>query len=289
MRAHYEAARDAYRPVISRIEKTGDPWLERIVQNHVSIIEMCLGNFTLAMTSAQRSLELCRRYGDRSREGDALSVMGIILLEVGLYDEAAQRFAEALDLLARTASRWSRADCLIYAGLCEVKRGHAEGIAMLDEALAEARRLGARYLEANALVTRAGAHLRGRNFAAAIADASEGAEAARGATLVGYEIQGLARRAVALVRGRSASRLPEASQCMERALALLEQQRYLEGSEEEVYANCAEVLQALGAQDRAAAVRAAGRAEVERKLAALTDPTWRAAYTAIRENKALLT
>ncbi|HUS28317.1 MAG TPA: protein kinase, partial [Kofleriaceae bacterium] len=85
MRAHYESARDAYRPVISRIEKTGDPWLERIVQNHVAIIEMCLGNFTLAMTSAQRSLELCRRYGDRSREGDALSVAGIILLEVGLY------------------------------------------------------------------------------------------------------------------------------------------------------------------------------------------------------------
>src|SRR5258705_10882000 len=113
---------------------------------------------------------------------------------------------------------------------------------MLDEALGEARRLGARYLEANALVTRAGAHLRGRNFANAIADSTEGAEAARSATLVGYEIQGLARRAVALVRGRSASRFPEASQCIERALTLLDQQRYLEGSEEEAYANCAEVL-----------------------------------------------
>ena len=84
MRAHYEAARDAYSPVLARIEKTGDPWLERIVSNHVAVIEMCLGNFATAMTSAQRSLELCRRYGDRGREGDALSVAGIILLEVGL-------------------------------------------------------------------------------------------------------------------------------------------------------------------------------------------------------------
>ena len=97
MRAHYEAARDAYKPVIARIEKTGDPWLERVVQNHVAIIEMCLGNYGVAMASAQRSLELCRRYGDRAREGDALSVSGIILLEVGLYDQAAATFDEALD------------------------------------------------------------------------------------------------------------------------------------------------------------------------------------------------
>jgi tetratricopeptide (TPR) repeat protein len=150
MRAHYEAARDAYRPVIARIEKTHDPYLERIVQNHVAIIEMCLGNFALAMASAERSLELCRRYGDRSREGDALSVAGIILLDVGRYDEAAGRFSEALELLSRTASRWSRADCLIYAGICDIRRGGALGLTMLDEALAEARRQGARYLEANA-------------------------------------------------------------------------------------------------------------------------------------------
>jgi len=42
LRAHYEAARDAYRPVLALIDKTGDPWLERIVTNHVAVIEMCL-------------------------------------------------------------------------------------------------------------------------------------------------------------------------------------------------------------------------------------------------------
>lgn len=287
MRAHYEAARDAYRPVIQRIEKTGDPWLERIVQNHVAIIEMCLGNYSLAMASAERSLELCRRYGDRSREGDALSVSGIILLEVGLYDQAASRFGDALDLLSRTASRWSRADSLIYAGDCEVRRGHhGEGITMLDEALAEARRLGARYLEANALITRAGVHVRLNNLGAAISDAAEGTAVAQSATLVGYEIQGLARHAVALAY--DPSRLGEAGNLMHRALKLIEHQRYVEGSEEEVYANCYSVLLAARAFDRAAVVKAKGRAEVERKLALLTDPTWRAAYAAIPENVILL-
>ncbi len=288
MRAHYEAARDAYQPVIARIEKTGDPYLERIVQNHVAIIEMCLGNYQTAMASAERSLELCRRYGDRAREGDALSVAGIILLEVGLYDQAAERFTAALDILSRTASPWSRADCLIYAGVCDVRRGRAGGVAMIDEALGEARRLGARYLEANALISRAGAQLRRGELAAAIHDAGDGALVARLATLVGYEIQGLARHAVALVRSTDDPRLAEAHVLVQRALALLERQRYLEGSEEEVYANCGEVLAAIGAHDNAAFVRARGKAEVERKLAAIQDPAWRAAYAAIADNKRLL-
>src|SRR5258708_27333887 len=119
MRAHYEAARDAYRPVLARIAKTRDPWLERVATNHVAVIEMCLGNFGVAMHSAQRSLELCRRYGDRAREGDALCVSAIVLQQVGLYDQAAAQFESALELLSRTGSRWGRADCLIYAGACD--------------------------------------------------------------------------------------------------------------------------------------------------------------------------
>ncbi|MEJ7604302.1 MAG: tetratricopeptide repeat protein [Kofleriaceae bacterium] len=182
LRAHYELARDAYRPVLALIENTGDPWLERIVTNHVAVIDMCLGNYQQAMLSVQRSLELCRRYGDRAREGDGLSVAGIILLEVGLYDGAASMFAEALEILSRTASRWSRADCLIYAGLCDLRRGHASGLGLLDEAVAESRRLGARYLEANALVARAGAKLRLGDLDGALQDAADGTEVASAAT-----------------------------------------------------------------------------------------------------------
>jgi ATP/maltotriose-dependent transcriptional regulator MalT len=239
------------------------------------------------MTSAERSVELCRRYGDRAREGEALSVRGIILLEVGLYDAAARTFAEALELLGRTGSRWSRADCLIYAGACEMRRGSANGLAMVDEALGEARRLGARYLEASALVARAGIQLRRGDFDAAIAAASDGTIVARDATLVGYEIQGLARHALALAR-LPAPRLAEASALVARALALLDAQRYLEGSEEEVYLYCSTVLRDAGAHERAAVVGAWGKREVERKLAALADPVWRSAYASVPECAALL-
>ncbi|HEU4729745.1 MAG TPA: tetratricopeptide repeat protein, partial [Kofleriaceae bacterium] len=286
LRAHYEAARDAYRPVLALIDQTGDPWLERIVSNHVAVIEMCLGNFAEAMRCAQRSLALCRRYGDRGREGDALSVAGIVLLEVGLHDRAAAMFTQALDLLSRTHSPWSRADCLIYAGTCEQRRGRAGGLRMLDEAVVEARRLGARYLEANALVARAAAHLRAGALDAAIADASAGAEVAREVTLVGYEIQGLARHALAL--SRLGNRTAEAGALVHRALTLLDAQKYLEGSEEEVLVACATVLAAAGGADRARALRERGQASARRKLDALTDPAWRAAYAAIPEIAELL-
>ncbi|HMG22168.1 MAG TPA: protein kinase [Kofleriaceae bacterium] len=286
LRADYEAARDAYRPVLVRIDKTGDPWLERIVSNHVAVIEMCLGNFAAAMRCAQRSLELCRRYGDRGREGDALSVAAIVLLEVGLYDQAAAMFADALDVLARTNSRWSRADCLIYTGICEQRRGRTGGLRLIDEALDEARRLGARYLEANALVARAAVHLRTGALGAAIADAAAGTAVARDATLVGYEIQGLARHALALAR--LGNHTAEAAALAHRALGLLDAQRHLEGSVEEVIAACAGVLQAAGAHDHAAALRERGRASARSKLAALPDPTWRAAYAAVPEIAELL-
>ncbi len=286
MRADYPAARDAYKPVVALIDKTGDPWLERIVTNHVAVIEMCLGNFTTAMTSARRSLELCQRYGDRGREGDALSVAGIIQLEVGLYDRAAATFAEALEILSRTQARWSRTDCLIYAGICDLRRSGNQGMFMIDEALGEARRLGARYLEANALVARAGAQLRRGALAAAAADAADGTAVAQQATLVGYAIQGTARQALAVAR--LGGRLPEAVELANRALAMLDQQKVLEGSEEEVYVACHEVLLANNERERAAIVRERGRLSAKRKLDALTDPTWKAAYAAIPEIKLLL-
>ena len=222
MRAHYEAARDAYRPVIALIEKTGEPWLERIVNNHVAMIEMCLGNFATAMASAQRSLELCRRYGDRGREGDALCVAGIILLEVGLYDQ------RGADVRRRARAALAHRLALEPRRLPDLRRRlrgsprRQRRSPMLDEALAEARRLGARYLEANALVARAGVHLRAGHAAAAAARCRAGTAVARAATLVGYEIQGLARHALALVRDPAGNRTAEAGALVHRALALLD-------------------------------------------------------------------
>ena len=83
------------------------------------------------------------------------------------------------------------------------------------------------------------------------------------------------------------NRTAEAGTLVERALALLDHQKYLEGSEEEVLLACAEVLHGAGAGDRAAQIRERARASALRKLDALTDPAWRGAFLAVPEIREL--
>ena len=117
-------------------------------------------------------------------------------------------------------------------------------------------------------------------------DAAAGVAVAQSATLVGFEIQGLARHALAL--SRLGNRNADAGALAHRALALLDRQRYLEGSEEEVLVACAEVLRAGGAEDRARTIIERARAFARRKLDSLIEPTWRQAYAAIPEIRDLL-
>ncbi|MBP9086391.1 MAG: protein kinase [Kofleriaceae bacterium] len=284
MRSHYEAAQAAYRPVIDRMKNGADPWLERIVKLHVAAIQMSLGNFADAADSAERSLELCRRYGDRAREGDALSVLAIIRAEAGQYDAAATTFAQALEMLERTNSRWSHTDCLIYAGASDAKRGDRGGLLRIEQGLLDARELGAQYLETNALVAQAGAFLEFDQFDDAVAAAQAGSELARQATLTGAEVLGLARLAYAHSQ-LGATR--EAVTAMFRAVHLLEEHLHIEGSEEEVWWRCGEVALMADDRVRATAMFERGYQGFLRKLEWLTDPDEREQFAAIRCNREL--
>jgi serine/threonine protein kinase/predicted ATPase len=279
-RAHYEEAQVVYSSILERVEESGDPWLERQVRNHVAGIYMILGQFEMAMASVQRCLDVCRRYADRAREGDNLSMAGIILLQVGCYQDARASFEQALRLHQLTGSRWSRADTLVYAGTTAGHLGaHEVAHAWLEEAMSLARAVGDPYLEANALVALAGALVLrdqhdDRERAARAAE--QAVAIARKATLIGAEIQALSRQAQALWRlGYLAQALPLSQQ----AIALLEQQKHIEGAEEEIYLVHHLLLAAAGHAEAAAAALGRGRASLQRKLDTLKDPRWREAFT----------
>ncbi len=233
------------------------------------------------MASATRAVEICQRLGDRAREGDNLSVCGIILSEVGRYEEARERFDLALAIHADTGSRWSRADCLVYAGSNEALLGDCErGLALIEEALTTAREIGAKYVEANALVAEAGALLlRGdesqRDIDRALEAATRAAVVAREASLRGPEIQGLSRQAMAIWR---AGYLDAALALSTRALRLLDTQHYVEGPEEELLFTHYQLLHAAGSPD-ADATLARAREGVARKLSLLKNPDWRRSFT----------
>ncbi len=277
-RSRYEEAQETYKPILERLDETADPWLERVVRNHVAVIQICMGEFEAAMKSAQRAMELCEFYGDRARAGDSLSVCGIILTEVGQYGPARDRYQRALSILDRTGSRWSRADCLVYAGGNECHVGEfGRGIEMLEESVAIAREIGARYIEANAEVALCGALLRrgGRgDVERALSTAARALATARAATLVGAEIAALTRQGEAL---RRLGRLDQALASSGRAVELLDAQRYFEGSEEEVLFVHHQVLQGIG-DPAAADLLARARDGIERKLSKMDDADWRRSF-----------
>ncbi len=288
VRSRFEEARVAYAPVLDRIRDGGDPWLERIVCNHIAIIHMCLGDYARAYSAANRSLFICRRYGDRARAGDNLSVCGIILYEIGRFDEARRYFEQALASLERTGSRWSRADCLVYAGQNDAALGDVDaGLACIERAHAEAREIGATYVEVNAQAARAAILLgRGGPGDAARAQRLAGgaADSARAATLVSPEIQALSREAEAHFRQ---DRLDEAVALSSRAMHLLHQQRHIEGSEEEILYRHFRLLRAAG-DDGAETVLKQARDNLDRKAKSLRNPDWLRAYFAVPLHAAIM-
>lgn len=287
VRANYEAAREAYAPILERIKSGGDPWLERIVCNHVAVIHMCLGNFTKAYNAAQRSLFICRRYGDLAREGDNLSVSGIILAEVGMFEQARECFTRALAIHEGTGSRWSRADCLVYAGLTEASLGELDvGIGYVEEALDLAREIGARYVEANAQVGLSSCLLRRAaegDITRAILVAEEAADTARAATLVGPEIQALSRRAEGTWR---AGDLDGAIALSSHAMELLDRQKFVEGSEEEIVFLHYRLLDAAD-DPGASAVLERAISGFRRKLDALRVSDWRRSFERLPLHRAI--
>ncbi|HTJ47044.1 MAG TPA: hypothetical protein VL463_33310, partial [Kofleriaceae bacterium] len=105
------------------------------------------------------------------------------------------------------------------------------------------------------------------------------------AQLIAIEIPALARRAEAL---RRLGRPGEAHSLSARAVALLDRQRSLETSEEEVLAIHARVLAAIGHTADAATTWERAKQGILRKLGGLDDASWRAAFAAIPLHASLL-
>jgi serine/threonine protein kinase/tetratricopeptide (TPR) repeat protein len=284
-RGQFEAARDLFRPAVARIHRLSDPVLERVVAIHIAEIQLGLCNYADAYTSATRAVELCRRHGDRAREGDAMTAGAIVLAAVGRYDDASAGFASGLDLLERTASQSAYAECLVHAGLCDARRGHGTGLEMIDEGARVATAIGARTTVIHAQVARAYALVTRGDLRAAADVAGAAAIAARDATLTGQETVALARQARALAEA-GAGRV--AAEPARRALALLELNRYPAAAIEEVLVSCALAFAHAGDRERADTLRERARQGVLRKLREIDDATWRGSFEMIEENRGLL-
>ena len=277
-RSHYAEARGIYQPILSTLERHHDPWIERIACNHLAAIHLCLGEFEEAMVRAERSVSLCEVDGDQARAGDNHSICGIILHEVGQYEAAQKRYQVALKLHSDTNSRWSRSDTLIYAGFNEAMLGNFEGaFNQVREARDEAIKIKSPYVECNANIALAGLHLLSQdedNLESALEAAERALGLARETQLTGAEAMALSRQAEALRRlGRST----EALECSFAAVKILDRQRHLEGSEEEILYHHY-LLQKEALPESAAATLARAVRGFERKLAGIEQAEWQRSF-----------
>ena len=288
MCARYDAALACYAPALEHVRSVGDAWAERMLRHHLAVVNCNRKDFGVAMKDALRSLDLCRRLGDRAREGDDTTLVGTIYLQLGRYTQAREWSARGLAIHAETGSRWSRADALVYAAHAETLAGDAAlGLRWLDEAIGLALDIGARHVLANARNQLAYALIRRRgvgDLARAEREAMEAARLGRDTTLPTVEIQGYSRAALArLEAGDAAAAIKLSSQAIER----LAEVRCMEWSEEEILYTHQRVLHAVGdaaAQDCLARAVAGLHAKLER----MTDPSWRESFAAIELHRRIL-
>jgi tetratricopeptide (TPR) repeat protein len=274
----FDQALAFYAPALERVRNSGDSWLERIICNNVSIIYLNRGEFSLAMQNTMRSLEICRRFGDRAREGDNHSVVGTILLELGRYEESRDWAARGLAIHAETGSRWSRADALVYAAHAETLGGDPhKGLSWLEEAIALAKDIGAKYVVANARNQLALALIR-RNepgdLLRAEREAGEAVEIGRSQALPSCEIQGRSRLALAKLLGGDAKGAQPISLA---AVQLLDRVRCMEWSEEEILYTHYRVLKTLG-EPMAQGFLARAYAGLMAKLTRIENPEWQKSF-----------
>jgi len=236
VQARYDDAFAQFDPALELIKETGDRWHERVLRYNLAVVNYCRGDFQMALDEAHYSLKLCEQFGDRAREGDNATVAGIVYLELGLHALARRYLEAALSIHKDTGSQWSEADTLVYIGLLEAASGRFQrSLRFLDHAKRIAERIGARYITINARNAMAWALCeRGTTNDAVRAtdEATEAAETARQARLIVGEIPGLSRsaRATAMLGNLDAARA-----LSRRAVELLEEQRIIESSEEEIY------------------------------------------------------
>ncbi len=287
--ARYDEALKQYDPALKLIMQTEDRWHERVLRNNTAVVHLCRGDFARALDHAMYSLKLCVEFGDLAREGDNATVIGIIYLDLGLHEQAQRYLDEALAIHGETGSRWGEADTLTYVGLLANARGHHDtALARLEQARSLAQQLGARFIEINALSGLALVHCdrgAGDDPQRGCELATEAYERARihGSTV--GEIPGLSRAARATAQ---LGDLDAARGLSRRAVELLDEQRHIDGPEEEIYYTHYRILSAAGAANATQALERA-RDGLEAKLERIHDSAQRESFQrAVPLNAAIL-
>lgn len=282
--AHYEQAQRLAR-------KIGDRSGEAMLLNNMGSACLVAGDFGQALQHAEQAARLFEAVQEPAQLALALINRAEAHRELGQYGPAQALSEQALTLLRSSGLRRGEAIVLENLGLIAYAEGRWPAAAQATQAaLALARDIGSRALEASTLHHLGQIHIAAHQLDAAAAVLHEAAALALelDAELPALEIAA-ARAQLCLARGG-----PEAADEARARLAALLPLLLQPGTDDHqagalplsLHAQALRVLQACG-DERAAALGARARAELQARAARIADAGLRRSYLGIREHRAI--
>jgi serine/threonine protein kinase/predicted ATPase len=273
--------------------------LESQALNNLGVVSASLGEYEEALNHYRQTIKIDQEIGDRYSTGYKLANIGQLYSEVGDFARALKYLRKALELHLELEDQIGEADTLITMGQAydklEVRRDAGE---CLERGFELATRGKHRYLEVRGAIYLA-LHLisgeaRGPGSSGAPASAGQAERAlelAQRATQLAREsaitvgmVYGLTAQARVLALRR---RFPEALAKSEEAIALIQKQGQVEGSEEVFFVH-SRILREAALVDASRSYLVRAYEEVVSKVKRLRDPHLRRCFLAVRPQADIL-
>lgn len=266
-----------------------DAHWQAYVLNTRGTVLMCLGRYQDALADFTRAAELWKISARQIFRTFALDNRADVFYYLGQYERALATKRDALAQYREFGYPIAEAECLSEIGFALRETGKtSEAENFLHQALALSEKLGDRFDLAQSLNGLAALYLGAgepAQWQAAVEYAARAVKEGESANLPHTVIQGLAYGAFAslhLEKGADALELGT------RAIELLEQRKYIEGAEEEIYFIYSRVLAANGRAEDAQTALARAYAEMIKKADALDDPELHSSFLErVRLNRAI--
>ncbi len=152
MRQQYSESRDLVAELLTIAELLGDRDTEAFARARMATGAVWLGDFDLALSEFDRSLDLFRRLDNKRGLATTLTNKALLAMRLGLFDEAEQLIAQSNALLDIVQERRMAVANGVNLSFVRLHRGDAQGAkSSAAEALEGARAIGFPVFEAAAL------------------------------------------------------------------------------------------------------------------------------------------
>ncbi|MBP6628497.1 MAG: protein kinase [Kofleriaceae bacterium] len=276
-----EQAIEAYAESLVIYRGLGMPRLEAKALNNMGIVFAALGEYEEALAHYKSALKIDQQLGDRASVALKLGNIGQCYADLGDVDRADAYLGKALQLAEQTDDRSAAADAAISLAQAKLQRRRIdEALTLLERGLGFATDNRERYQEIRALEYIALAQLLGGQPPDGALDLARSAtELARKMPMEVGVIYGLAFQGLALSK---MGRHDDATAATAEALRLVDAGSRPQGAEQ-ILRWHADVCEAAGRVDQAAAARSRAQTVVADKAAHLRDAGLRASYLGSRD------